>query len=493
MKKDLRGKSYNEVMNEWAAQKSFLARAGGGLFSAGPGRRVLGWLIRVFCFIVIPLLGYGFLLRLHLRSEGFSKEVEGQMARWLESPGLRTRGASMDLDGEFRAAEVSGAGGPDAVFQQIRVNALSGHLPVAGFFRKDWHFRQLSAFSLAAVLRSGGMGSVPPPSEKKTAAAAHPAILTAGWGVNPDFSQLTFDRFATMRLSLVWGGSPASAGHLDECSINASRSGDGWDVALWRGTFGQGWLDGLGLENAKLRIAPDRAVIDKAELTLPRGGTGTLTGAIVFGERPDITASVALKDAALPAFLPAPFSDHTPVRCDGTVEFSGSTNRVEGVTARAELALRSGTIQGLPVLRALEIVSGEQRFAQPEVTGGVIRFTAGGSAETGGYVIDCTDTTVECGAILRLKLRGRHERQLLRADPADPNSPLQLVVGNAGTLAIGITPEMAARLRPAVRETFFAKEDAGMLWLEVPFQGDGTALTRQTADLMIAVHDGRNR
>ena len=493
MKKDLRGKSYNEVMNEWAAQRSFLARAGGGLFSAGPGRRILGWVIRVLCFVVIPLLAYVFLLRLHLRSEGFGKEVESQVANWLESPALRTRGASMDLDGEFRAAEITGTGGPDAVFQQIRINALSGQLPLGGFFRKDWHFRQLSAFSLSAVLRSGGMGSAPPPSEKKTAAATHPAVLTAGWGVTPDFSRLTFDRFATMRLSLAWGGSPATAGHLDECAVTATRSGDGWDVALWHGTFGQGWLDGLVLEKAQLRIATDRADIQQANLTLPRGGTGTLKGAIVFGERPDITASVALKDAALPAFLPAPFSDHTPVRCDGIVEFSGSTNRVEGVTARAELALRSGTIQGLPVLRALEIVSGEQRFAQPEVTGGVIRFTAGGSAETGGYMIDCTDSMVECGPLLRLKVRGRHERQLVRADPSDPASPLQPAVANTGSLAIGITPEMAARLRPAVRETFFGKEDGGMLWLEVPFQGDGTALTRQTADLMIAIHDGRNR
>lgn len=501
MKRDLKDKSYNQVMNEWAAQKEFLKRSQSSMFLPGHGgSSILTWLARLAVLVILPLAVYGVLLRKHLRSESFGKELESQIALWLDSPKLKTKSVAMDLDGELRIQEISGDGGPKAPFARLKAEKITTSTRFKSLFGKAWHLRNISAFALTTHLRSGAASSIPVIPPKKTAqlSTATTPLLSAGLGVSPDFRQLSFDRFSTGNLNLTWGTGPATAGHLTHSVIIAQRSANGFDVLARGGDFGQGWLDGLRIGESTLSIANDRAVISKADFSIPSGGTGTFTGSVSFGEYPEIAAEASLTAVSLSAFLPKPLADSLPVICDGSVTLSGSTNRVEGITAKANLTAKSGVLQSLPILHALEIITGEQRFAQPAVTGGTVRFSSGGSSTTGGYEIDTTGTVIECGSTLRVKVNAKYERILQTPAFQDmrnnqPPPEPKIIISHSGRISIGVSPEAAATMRPSVRDTHFAVGEAGMFWLDIPISGDGPDFTKLAASTLLELHNVRDR
>jgi len=492
MKRDLKDKSYNQVMNEWAAQQDFLKRSRNSIFLPGGGAHgmdaVRGWLLRILGFLILPLAAYTLLLRSHLGGESFNKEMEEQVAAWLESPKVETSGATVDLSGELRIKEVAGPGGPSAPFSEIKAEKLTGSLGTAGFFRRKWTFPSLSAFSLTAQLRSGGVSKTAGPP-KSDSVADGAALMTAGFGVSPDYRYLSFDRFSTGNLNLQWGTNPATAGHLTGGVVFAQRTAQGWDCTARSGMFGLGWLDGLKIANASLQMADGRAILQKAELTPPSGGSGVLAGSISFGEFPEIAATTTLTEIRIDDFLPAPFADFGDAVCSGTVTFKGSTNRSEGIVATAELTPLSGALHGLPIFRALELATGGLPLLQPRITGGQIRFRSGGTGENNGYFLDTTGTELMCGPALKVIIKARHERALAPANLDDPTAERPVITVNSGSLLVGLSQSTAASLAPKVRETFFAREADGMVWTEIPFSGNGSDLTRKAAEAITAAHN----
>ena len=73
------GKSYSEVMNEWAAQREFMGGNRSRLlhppYDAHPVRKVLGYLGRLLVVIVIPLAVYLVLLGSYGKSKEFNKTM----------------------------------------------------------------------------------------------------------------------------------------------------------------------------------------------------------------------------------------------------------------------------------------------------------------------------------------------------------------------------------------------------------------------------------
>jgi hypothetical protein len=495
MKRDLKDKSYNQVMNEWAAQKDFLKRSRSSIFLPGGGAHgmdaVRGWLVRIVGFLILPLAAYALLLRSHLGGDAFNKEMEEQTAAWLESPKVETTGASLDLSGELRIKEIAGPGGSSAPFSEIKAEKLTASLGPGGFFRSHWKFPSLSAFSLTAQLRSGMSGSSA--GALKTAAhSGESMVYTAGFGVSPDYRHISFDRFSTGSLNLAWGTHPATTGHLTGAVAFAQRAAKGWDITARSGQFGLGWLDGVKLANASLQIADGRASLQKAEIAPPSGGSGTIEGSVSFGEFPDIAATVTLSEVRIDDFLPKPFADFGEAICSGTVTFKGSTNRAEGIQSTAELKPLSGALQGLPIFRALEVVTGGQPLLQPRITGGQIRFQSGGTGENNGYFLDTKGTELICGPALKVVINARHERSLAPADLENPTAERPVITVNSGLLLVGLSPATAASLKPSVRQTFFAREADGMVWTEIPFSGNGSDLTRQAAEAIMAAHHADN-
>jgi hypothetical protein len=495
MKRDPKDKSYNQVMNEWAAQQDFLKRSRSSIFLPGGGAHgmdaVRGWLLRILGFLVLPLAAYTLLLRSHLGGESFNKEMEEQVGAWLASPQVETSGASIDLSGELRIKEVAGPGGPSAPFSEIKAEKLTASLGPAGFFRQKWKFPSLSAFSLTAQLRSGG-ASKPAGPPKSASVGDGAALMTAGFGVSPDYRYLSFDRFSTGSLNLNWGTNPATAGHLTGAVAFAQRTAQGWDITARSGMFGLGWLDGLKIANASLQMADGRAILQKAELTPPSGGSGTLEGSISFGEIPDIAATATLTEIRIDDFLPKPFADFGEAVCTGTVTFKGSTNRSEGIMTTAELTPLSGALHALPIFRALELATGGLPLLQPRITGGQIRFRSGGTGENNGYFLDTKGTELICGPALKVIINARHERALAPANLDDPTADRPVLTVNSGSVLIGLSTSTAASLTPKVRETFFAREADGMVWTEIPISGNGSDLTRKAAEAITAAHNAED-
>lgn len=81
MNRNLKGKSYNEVMNEWAAQKHFLKRAAGKLTpgaGASGGARIGGWVLRIVIAVTVLCLFYMGVLRLHGKSGEFTSQLAAE-------------------------------------------------------------------------------------------------------------------------------------------------------------------------------------------------------------------------------------------------------------------------------------------------------------------------------------------------------------------------------------------------------------------------------
>lgn len=156
------------------------------------------------------------------------------------------------------------------------------------------------------------------------------------------------------------------------------------------------------------------------------------------------------------------------------------------------LTVQSGNVSGIPIFRALELTTGETSLAQPELSGGHIHFTSQGSQEAGGQVIEADDVFLDCGTRMKISLTLRHERkQVLAANIQTAKTTGDSVaVSTGGTLRIGLPPETAARLKPAIRQEFLTREEQGYQWMDIPFRMEEGNFTKAAADRMIALHYG---
>ena len=258
MSKNLKGKSYNEVMNEWAAQRSFLQRSGSGLMRPGHGvtgvSRILGWIWRIALITLVPLLAYLGILRMYGRSEAFTAQLREGTRNYLNSGDVVVGGTQWDLNGDLRVSSVKIKGSPANFFHEAKIENISSWIPMPQVFRAGWHLKTVEASHATLTLRSGGTAI-------KTAAAGtngEPRLLTAGWGIKPDFGVLEIDRYKTDHLTLSWGSTPSTTGGLADANAVLTRQTGGWDFAVTGGTFRQGWLDNLRVNSAKVTVDAQR-------------------------------------------------------------------------------------------------------------------------------------------------------------------------------------------------------------------------------------------
>ena len=484
-----KGKSYNDLMNEWAAQRSFLKRASTGLLRPGYDvigvARVWGWLWRLCLIITFPLLGYLAALRFHGKSAAFANQLAAQTKRFLASDAVTFKNARWDLNGELRTELIKIEGSPENVFTSVKISNLSTSIPIPAAFRSEWHLKSVDAVAANVSLRSGAAGN-------PVAANQSPGLplLTAGWGLSPDGSKITVDRYQCDKLTLTWGSNPATTGDMVDGAARLTRTEGGWEFLTAGGTFRQCWLDRLRIIDGRVQIGSDMAVIEKADFMVPGGGSGSFTGNVKFGENPEVDISMKLENIPFHSFLPDLFHTSVSAVCHGNVKITGSTNRSTGVIMETDLTVQSGSIRGIPVFRALELTTGETSLSQPEITGGHIHFISQGSQEAGGAVIDADDVVLDCGTRMKIALTVRHERKQVLASTirAATTTGDSVAVTTGGVLRIGLPAETAAKFKPAIRQEFLTREDEGYHWMEIPYRMEEGEFTRETADRIIALH-----
>lgn len=474
MNRDLKGKSYNQVMNEWAAQKHFLRRAASGLFRpgqnvSGPGR-VAGWLWRVFLITFIPFLGYLFFLRMHGKSDGFGLQLADQTRRFLNSGSVSFQRVRWDLNGDLRVEHMEIKGAPQNFFASAVINNLATSVPAPGVFRDAWNLDRVVCTDAKITLRAGA-GSAASPT-----ASVAPGTLAAGWGISPDFSQLSIGSYFSDNLTLEWGGPPATRGSIAGSRGQLTREGDARELALTGGTFSQCWLEGLKIGKGHVRIAGGRADISRADFTIPGGGSGHLTGGLTLGENPEITGTLNLENIPLHQYISEYFQNYVKALGKGTIKLSGSTNRSTGLRMEGDLLIQSGSISSIPILLALEKAVSEPGLSAPSITGGRVHFISEGTADPGSLAITADKVALDCGTRLKLALSITHERkQVLATNVKDAiknagqSADDTIATSTKGTLQIGLPPATAGKLKPSIREAYISREEQGLQWLDIPF------------------------
>ena len=492
MNPKLKGKSYNQVMNEWKAQQSFLKRASTGMLRPGNdvtgGSRIWGWIWRLLILTGIPLLVYMGIIRFHAKSGTFSNELAAETKRFLGAESVSFHNSRWDWNGELRNERIKITGSPSNIFSSADLSHVNTWITAPGVFRAAWHLAKVNIASGDVNLRAGA-------APKTACAKPVPELLIAGWGIKPDFSQLTIDGYECGKLHLTWGATPSTTGGLAETTASLTRNGSGWDFTAAGGSFRQGWLEGIRVTSATVRIGEDMAVIDKGDFTLPGGGTGSLKGSLKLGEIPEINVTIQLENAPFHPFLPDYFHRYVTAVCQGSVTLTGSTNRSTGILMDSKLTLKSGTLSGIPVFRALALATGEALLAQPNLTGGRVNFTSRGSEDPGSLVIEATDIVVESGTRMKIGLTMRHERKQVLATRVgsfkDSSTADSVAKKSTGTLRIGLPPETAAKLKPSIRQAFVTREEDGFHWMEIPWRDDEDEdeFTKTAADRILELQN----
>jgi|GEM_PF-6429943 len=482
-------KTYTQVMNEWAAQRSFIRRTSTGLLCPAYGvtgmARVWGWIWRLCLMLTVPVVLYLWMLRTHGQSADFTTLLASETKRYLGADTVTFQRARWDLNGELRAEHISIKGAPENIFTSVAISNLSTTIPMPDAFRSEWHLKSVDAVQSSIELRAGS-------SARPVAAAStlETSVLAAGWGLNPDGSKLTVDRYQCDKLTLRWGSSPSTKGELVDSAARLTRTAEGWEFLTAGGIFQQCWLDRLRITDARILIGSDKAVIEKGDFMVPGGGSGSFTGTITFGESPEIKGAMKLENIQFHPFLPDFFHPLVNAVCHGSITVTGSTNRSTGIIMDTNLTVQSGTLRGIPVFRALELTTGETSLAQPEISGGRIHFISQGSQESGGVHIEADDVFLDCGTRMKIGLTMRHERKQVMASTirAATTTGDSVAVTTSGVLRIGLPPETIAKFKPSIRQEFITREDQGYHWMDVPYRMEEGEFTKEAADRMIALH-----
>ena len=252
------GKSYSEVMNEWAAQQDFVKGTRSRLLhpphDAHPVAQIFGYMMRLGVVIFLPLIVFVLLLRNHGNSKEFNQMISNGVGATLNASTAKARGATWTLDGTLVVKALSATGEPGAFYEQLDARTIGMKMPVSKVFLRDWILPRVSIGSMSLALRSGGLGTVPlydiedeielpsagkptpkPAKEGAATDSKNPSLppppqvssLLAGYGISPDFKTIRINSIQAGRLNVTWGTSPSTAGSLTGMQTEMVRATTG--------------------------------------------------------------------------------------------------------------------------------------------------------------------------------------------------------------------------------------------------------------------------
>ncbi|MDG2124726.1 MAG: hypothetical protein P8J87_13560, partial [Verrucomicrobiales bacterium] len=507
--------TYSDAMNEWATeQDSFFRRARTGILhpsAASSGfYRLLGYAWRLFVVAII-LLVIGYVgVRRYIKSSEFSNSLATQASALLEAEETKLRPFSWKGSNAI-SAEFSAVGAQQSFFASLAGTYLQFERPLLSLFSPAWKFTDIRIDHLTLNLRSGGIGVVPDlpstniddlpefPSdfiEPNTSIDTNPdsedspdplgmdlRIKSSGYGINPDFSQLTFDSLSINKLDATWGLTPLTRGSLTGAVATVTRENDAWTLTAASGTLNQRWLRDMKLSTPLAVIyRADSITFSPCELTFNgTPGTAKLGGQIKTGDIPTLDFDLSVNSVRVGSLL-----SQNPAAADliaGTIaatgKVAGSTNTGDGVTISLDASLHNGHFANIPLLAALASQTGHSPFRQLPIAGTLKIATTASTTSFSDLALTSGDNVMIGGSFTVTT----HDADPKPADypagiPYTPAAP-----DYAGTLKIGLAPDLLAR-HPEVRDRHF-KEDSGMFWIDVPLDGKLKTLTREQTDQLV--------
>ncbi len=503
------GKTYSESMNEWAAQRQIVHGDRSRLlhppYDAHPVAKLFGYLFRLLVLFLVPTVVYFVMLRQYAKSDAFNETLGSGLAATLNAQKAESRKAAWSFDGMLTLKSVEAKGAPGAFYEKLDARNIGTRVPLVMLWRKDWVLPRVSIEDLTLALRSGGLGTAPqyqldgsedeirlpnlpsaldPVPKTGAVSTRPPRVLRAGLGIAPDYANLKINGIQTARLQATWGNAPATRGAVTGMQTDLTRTSTGWAVSGNGGTFRLGWLEDMAIEKLAVTVGQEEALMEEILLTRATGGKAALAGRLTFGELPELTAELNLEGVKLQDLIASEPGNLFSVEAGGTVKLSGSLNRATGIRMEGQLNLGAGRIAGLPVLRALSQITGEDQFRQVMIQSGKVDFTSEGSADHGGLIVEIQRLEVDCGSLVRLKGNYRQERirENTLAEGGIPVDRLKV----SGLLQLGLAPHLASKMKPAVLERFFKASADGWLWLDLPVDRlPGGQFTRDIAGQLL--------
>jgi hypothetical protein len=502
--------SYNELRNEWVETRNVMLRMQGGILHPpaylSPVARLLGYLWRIMVVVLVVGLAYVFLLKHHLGSTEFSemmaeKTVTLMGAEKGELEEFRWKGKT----GVSKSGTMSGGKG---FFEELSAESIRVKVTLGTLLDSAWDLGDIFIGDLDITLKSGGAGGSDVASTGDESATK---LLFGGWGVNPDFSQLTFNKIDVASANFKWGLSEFTRGSLTDAAIEFKKADGIWQVLVSSGKLSQNYLKDLDVSSLKasflkagvhVDVEKDEVVFSEGTFTLGESGTGTIGGSVTTGEFPEFNIDVTLSNFELADLLSEDVNKILSGRADGEIHIMGSTNRRAGLRTTGNLKFDADTEKtfkflSVQLLSDLGAALSDIYIQQAKVTSGTIEF----STSEGMFTASNIDlrlgqfSQISGGFTYGIPKGEDGDVRIPKPLPVDLNKPelRQIVEGPepelSGEIQFGIESERVDKLPQSVIAQFFPTERDGKLWMTIPLSGSVNRVTAdQARDLMKAVN-----
>lgn len=526
-----RGKSYSQVMNEWAAQRSFVNRLRSRLihppYDAPWYGKVWGYAWRLGSLTLIVLSVGHVALKSRFAGGSFRGHIGEEMSKRYHATNVTCGRISFPLfQPGVQISAIGADGTPDSVFNRVDAYELGFDLGWQ-YLKTDWNIDRLRINRMEMALKSGSAegssesdesqkpGSSPSnlpdrvvaPQFKTGAVTPKNSLLTAGFGLNPNFGDLKIHSSTVGDLSMNWGFSTTTAGSIQGASaVLEEADGDALKLSLTGGKFSQNWLSGLKVENVESLISQKEVTFGKAFFTYGEFGRVAMDGSLALGNIPSLEFKIAGENLPLRPFISAPFNKYLEGNMSFSGTLNGTINRSTGVTTKLNVKLvpppshsRTTSVNdpempiayfnnGISIFRSLYVASGEEKLVQPGITSGTFQI------ESGGGVLKLSKIDLRGGDLFRIKgsMEVREELEVSTKAPSlnDANDAApKLTYSSKGELVMGFETKLVKRLPVTIQHQFFTQDDGGFCWVRIAFQNeDGSELTKSIGDEINRLH-----
>ncbi|MEM8953113.1 MAG: hypothetical protein AAGD22_03085 [Verrucomicrobiota bacterium] len=454
--------TFSEAHERWV-QKHHLSRWDRfvhGVLLPPPGASgpnwILGALARAIALIVLIAGLYSLILKRHLGSPAFAETFAAECEKILNADSVICPSITWKGDEAFIAA-LEATGSDSSFFKSIRATGIRFEIPWTARFSQKWHLPTITIRDLEIELRSGT-------ATRQSASHAPPhyfssnpnALLLAGFGVSPDFHQLSFDEIIVAAANIRWGHNQASKGSLVDASFKASLNDKRWLLNCSSGTFSQNWLRNIRLKSLEIDYQHPTILLKKGQATIGENGTISLEGSVVTGDFPSPEITFDLTKVPLKALLNPQTATLISGEIDGVLKMAGSMNKQKGITIDGDVQVLNGVVRDLDLLATLSAVYADSRFRRLFISNGIAKFSSQGNA------FDFSDFSLTFGSFAEMK--GRFVTK-----PPDYS-----ITGN---FAFGVNPQDLASL-PEFSRLVFDKHQMGKDWTVFPVNEPVGSLTK---------------
>jgi hypothetical protein len=526
-----KGKSYSQVMNEWAAQRSFVNRLRSRIihppYDAPWYGKLYGYAWRI-AVVLIVLFGLSYIgLKQRIRSAGFRSMLAEEISKRYDATNVTCGFTRTPLFDEGCMIQALGADGTErSFFRRLDAHEMSFNLGWQ-FLRTDWKLENLVINRLNLKLRSGSVANPLPADSSKSKEALEPSMpipervvvpefktsqlakpftrqQLAGFGLNPDFSELEIRSYDVRDLHLTWGYSTTTTGQIEDANTSLyPHPKGGWEFLSTSGKLTQNWISNLNIKRLEAQISDDKITLTNAAFTHGSIGRMVMRGEMTLGDLPELNLEVAAEGIDLKSVTPAPFNKYFDATAKFSGRITGTVNRASGVKTQFLVTLMppeakkiTGNVRPLsasepaenfkpniayfanniPLFRSLYVASGEDRLVQLALTEGSFEL------ESGGGVVRIKNIDLRSHDYVRIRgeitsteeLEMPNNQTLLTDLEVKP----KITYRADGNLFIGLHPDTVKAMPEMVRSRYFLKEEAGFWWMQAKFNAeDGNNIT----------------